>query len=204
MVYKLYGYPESGNCYKVQLLLQQLAITVEWVTIDLLKQENRSPNYLSKNPSGKVPLLEIQPGIFLAESNAILQYLSRGTPLWPSDPLAQAQTLQWLFFEQYSHAPNIAIARYMVRFLDIPANDQSSLAIKHASGYAALNLMEQHLTTSAFLVGDRYTIADISLYAYTHVAHEGAFDLSPYPAINTWLSRVKAQPNYMPMGGCFS
>ncbi|MEO1126273.1 MAG: glutathione S-transferase family protein [Cyanobacteria bacterium J06639_16] len=204
MVYKLYGYPESGNCYKVQLLLQQLAITVEWVTIDLLKQENRSPDYLSKNPSGKVPLLEIQPGIFLAESNAILQYLSRGTPLWPSDPLAQAQTLQWLFFEQYSHAPNIAIARYMVRFLGISPNDQSSLTTKHVSGYAALNLMEQHLTTSVFLVGDRYTIADISLYAYTHVAHEGAFDLSPYPAINTWLSRVKAQPNYMPMGGCFS
>ncbi|WP_215608880.1 glutathione S-transferase family protein [Leptothoe spongobia] len=197
MVYKLYGYPQSGNCYKVQLLLHQLAIPFEWVSVDLLTGEQHTPEYLAKNPAGKLPLLEIQPGQTLPESNAILYYLSQGTNFLPTDLYQQAQVLQWMFFEQYSHTPNVAIARYIVRFLGNPPDHQASLAMKQTAGYAALDVMEQHLQTRTFFVGEHYTIADISLYAYTHVADEGDFDLSNYPAINGWLNRVKSQPNYV-------
>lgn len=197
---KVYGDHNSGNCYKVKLLLTQLAQPFQWVNVDILKQESRTPEYLEKNPNGKIPLLEIEPGIYLAESNAILHYLSEGTPLLPSDRLQHAQVLQWLFFEQYSHEPYIATARYIVRYLGSPPEYAKALAEKRAPGYAALDVMEGHLTSRPFFVGARYTIADIALYAYTHVAQEGGFELSRYESVNAWLERVRNQHDHVPMG----
>ncbi len=196
---KVYGDHNSGNCYKVKLLLTQLAQSFQWVNVDILKQESRTPEYLEKNPNGKIPLLEIEPKVYLAESNAILHYLSEGTPLLPSDRLLHAQVLQWLFFEQYSHEPYIATARYIVRYLGSPPEYAKALAEKRAPGYAALDVMEGHLTSRPFFVGARYTIADIALYAYTHVAHEGGFELSRYKRVNGWLERVRNQPDHVPM-----
>ena len=195
----LYTHPLSGNCYKVRLLLRQLAIPYKSVQIDLLKQEQRQPKFLAKNPQGKVPVLEIETGKFLRESNAILHYLSQGTDLLPTDKLNHALTLQWLFFEQCNHFPSIAKSRYIIRFLGSPPEQQETLATKKVEGYAALDIMENHLANQLFLVGDHYTIADISLYAYTHVAHEGMFDLTEYPNINSWLGRIKSQPNHIAM-----
>lgn len=197
---KVYGDHNSGNCYKVKLLLTQLAQPFEWVNVDILKQESRTPEYLEKNPNGKIPLLEIEPRVYLAESNAILHYLSEGTSLLPSDKLLHAQVLQWLFFEQYSHEPYIATARYIVRYLGSPPEYAKALAEKRAPGYAALDVMEGHLTSRSFFVGARYTIADIALYAYTHVAHEGGFELSRYKSISGWLERVRNQRDHVPMG----
>jgi glutathione S-transferase len=197
---KVYGDHNSGNCYKVKLLLTQLAQPFQWANVDILKHESRTPEYLEKNPNGKIPLLEIEPGIYLAESNAILHYLSAGTPLLPSDRLLHAQVLQWLFFEQYSHEPYIATARYIVRYLGSPPDYAKTLAQRRAPGYAALDVMEGHLATRPFFVGARYTIADIALYACTHVAHEGGFELSRYKSVNAWLERVRNQRDHVPMG----
>lgn len=199
-MYKVYGDDYSGNCYKVKLLLTQLGLPFVWVAIDILKKESRTSEFLAKNANGKIPLLEIEPGTYLAESNAILYYLSDGTDFFPRDRLQRARTLQWLFFEQYSHEPNIATSRYIIRYLGAPEEYKSLLEAKRGPGYAALEVMEQHLTARDFFAGDRYTIADIGLYAYTHVAHEGGFDLANYSAINTWLQRVQAQPNHIAMG----
>ena len=196
---RVYGFNESGNCYKVKLLLKQLCRQFEWVNIDILKKENRTPDFLAKNPHGKVPLLEIETGTFLWESNAILCYLSEGTNLLPNNRLEHAQTLQWLFFEQYSHAPNLAIARYITRYLGAASEYQQTLTAKRELGYVALDVMEKHLTTRQFFLGDRYTIADIALYAYTHVADEGGFDLTNYRFIKTWLELVRTQPNHITM-----
>jgi len=198
-MYKVYGDLYSGNCYKVKLLLVQLEQPFEWVDIDILKQESRTPEFLAKNPNGKIPLLEIEPETYLCESNAILYYLSEGTEFFPSDRLERAQTLQWLFFEQYSHEPNIATSRYIIRYLGAPEEYKPVLEAKRGPGYAALDVMENHLTTQDFFASDRYTIADIGLYAYTHVAHEGGFDLYSYPAINAWLARVKSQAKHVTM-----
>jgi glutathione S-transferase len=197
---KVYGDHNSGNCYKVKLLLTQLAQAFQWVNVDILKQESRTTEYLRKNPNGKIPLLEIEPGVYLAESNAILHYLSEDTPLLPSDRLLHAQVLQWLFFEQYSHEPYIATARYIVRYLGNPPEYVRALAEKRAPGYAALDVMERHLASRTFFVGERYTIADIALYAYTHVAHEGGFELSRHKGVNGWLERVRNQRGHVPMG----
>lgn len=144
-----------------------------------------------------MPLLELPDGEFLPESNAIMHYLADGSPLLPDDRLARAQVLQWLFFEQYSHEPYIAVARYIVRYLGRDGQYASKLQEKMAPGHAALGVMERHLSDRQFFVSERYTIADIGLYAYTHVAHEGDFDLTPYPAIRRWLKRVAAQPGYL-------
>jgi glutathione S-transferase len=197
---KVYGDYNSGNCYKVELLLTQLGQPFEWVEIDILKRESRTPEYLKKNPNGKIPLLEIEPGIYLAESNAILHYLSEGSPLLPTGRLQRAHVLQWLFFEQYSHEPYIATARYIVRYLGSPPQHDKTLAEKRAPGYAALDVMERHLASRSFFVDERYTIADVALYAYTHVAHEGGFDLSSYENVNGWLERVRRQHDHVPMG----
>ena len=196
---KVYGDHNSGNCYKVKLLLTQLGEPFEWVDVDILKKESRTPEFLAKNPNGKIPLLEIEPGVYLAESNAILHYLSEATPLLPSDRLQHAQVLQWLFFEQYSHEPYIATARYIVRYLGNPPEYVERLVEKHAPGYAALNIMENRLAHRSFFAAERYTIADIALYAYTHVAHEGGFDLSRYKNVNGWLERVRNQRDHVPM-----
>src|SRR6266516_1525998 len=175
---RVYGDLQSGNCYKVKLLLAQLGRPHEWVHMDILEKQTRTPAFLSKNPNGQIPLLEIEEGVYLPESDAILNYLAEGTPFLPSERLLRAQVLQWLFFEQYSHEPYIAVARYIIRYLGRPEKFEPKLQEKMGSGYAALEVMEKHLAVRRFFAAERYTIADIGLYAYTHVAHEGGFALS--------------------------
>ena len=199
-MYKVYGDVYSGNCYKVKLVLTQLGLPFQWVPLDVLKQQTRTPEYLAKNPNGKMPVLEIEPGLYLSESNAIMHYLSEGSELLPDHRLERAQVLQWLFFEQYSHEPYIAVARFIIKYLGAPQDQQSRLESTRKPGYAALDVMEKHLTNRRFMVGERYTIADVGLYAYTHVAHEGDFDLSGYAAIREWLKQIQAQPGYISMG----
>jgi glutathione S-transferase len=196
---KVYGDLQSGNCYKVKLLLCQLGLQHQWVDVDILKKETRTPGFLAKNLNGKIPLLQIEEGVHLPESNAILNYLADGTPFLPSERLLRAQVLQWQFFEQYSHEPYIAGARYIVRYLGRPSDYEAKLQDKMEPGYAALGVMEKHLADRRFFVGDRYTIADIALYGYTHVAHEGGFELSRFPAVKAWLERVASQPGHVTM-----
>jgi glutathione S-transferase len=195
---RLYDYLPSGNGYKVRLLLTQLGVQFERIELDIVKGETRTPAFLAKNPNGRIPVLELDDGTCLAESNAIMFYLAEGTSLLPKDRLARAQVLQWLFFEQYSHEPNIATVRFWLH-TEMTDERRTLLPSKRAQGYAALQVMEQHLRTRTFFVGERYTIADIALYAYTNVADEGGFDLTPYPAINAWLARVRAQPRHIPI-----
>jgi len=197
---RVYGEVSSGNCYKLKLLLNQLSIKHEWIPVDILKQETRMPEYLAKNPNGKVPLLEVSNGVYLAESNAILHYLADNTPLLPHGKFQHAQVLQWLFFEQYSHEPYIATSRFIIKLLGRPADKEELLQSKVAPGYKALDVMEKHLSTHSFFVAERYTIADIALYAYTHVAHEGDFDLSNYPKIRNWCQRIKEQAGHVEIG----
>ncbi len=196
-MYKLYDFLPSGNGYKVRLLLTQLQIPFELIELNILNKETRTPEFLQKNPNGKIPLLEIAPDEFISESNAILYYLSQGTEYFPQDKYQQAQVMQWLFFEQYSHEPNIATTRYWISILNKADEYQAQIKQKQQLGYAALNVMEQHLKTHNFLVADKYTIADIGLYAYTHVAEEGRFDLTKFPAILAWFERVQSQPKYI-------
>ena len=198
---KVYGDLQSGNCYKAKLLLAQLGRPHEWVHVNILEKETRTPAFLSKNPNGKIPLLEIEEGVYLPESDAILHYLAEGTPFLPSERLLRAQVLQWLFFEQYSHEPYIAVARYIIRYLGRPEEYEPKLQEKIGPGYAALEVMERHLAGRRFFAAERYTIADIGLYAYTHVAHEGGFELSRFPAVKAWLERVKNQPGHITMSG---
>lgn len=199
-MYRLYDYPPSGNGYKVRLLLSQLQAPFEYVSLDILEGDTRTDAYLVKNPNGKIPLLEVESGQYLAESNAILMYLGQGTNFVPSHPWQQALMLQWLFFEQYSHEPNIATPRFWLTHLK-SLNDyqKAALPYKQEQGYAALDVMEAHLSSQEFFVAQCYTVADIALYAYTHVAGEGGFDLSRYPAIGRWLKRVQEQPGHIPI-----
>lgn len=191
---RLYDFLPSGNGYKVRLLLSQLDIPFERVELNILKGETRTPEFLSKNPNGRIPVLETQPGQFLAESNAILFYLSQATQFLPNDHFLRSQVLQWLFFEQYSHEPYIATSRFWISILGKSEDYQDALEQKRTLGYAALTVMENYLKSRTFFVGEHYTIADIALFAYTHVAFEGGFDLTNFSAINNWLERVKSQP----------
>lgn len=197
--YRLYEFPGSGNCYKVQLLLTLLDRPFERIGVDMLHGGTRTDAFLAKNPNGKVPVLEIEPGEYLPESNAALWYLAEGSDYLPSDPLQRARVLQWMFFEQYSHEPNIATVRFWVKYLGRPDSYAGRIARRTEAGYAALSVMEGHLRERRFFVADRYTIADIALYAYTHVADEGGYDLAPYPAVRAWLARVTGQPGHVPM-----
>jgi glutathione S-transferase len=194
----LYNSPVSGNCYKVRLLLAHLGLAYETVEMSVVDRSNRAEVLGELNPGLRVPTLVLEDGRPLAESNAILWYLGDGTAYVPTDPYERAQVLQWCFFEQYSHEPYIAVARFWLAYSDTPGkfdNEQRARALK--GGYAALDAMEGHLAERTFLVGDKYSVADISLYAYTHVAHEGEFELAPYPAIRAWLDRVQAQPGHV-------
>jgi glutathione S-transferase len=195
----LYNSQVSGNCYKVRLLLAQLGLPYERREVDVVNRANRAELLGDKNPALRVPVLELHDGRCLAESNAILWYLADGTPYLPEDDFERAQVLQWLFFEQYSHEPYIAVARFWVTILGQPERYAAELEAKRAGGYAALDAMERQLSGGRFLVGDRYSIADIALYAYTHVADEGGFDLGPYAALGAWLDRVAAQPGHVPI-----
>ena len=196
---KIYGNTQSGNCYKVQLVCQLLNIDHQWIDVDILAGDTKSDDFLKKNPNGKIPLLELDSGETLSESNAIINYLAFGSDLYPNDRLAQARVLQWQFFEQYSHEPFIAVARFINKYLGLPADKADEYAAKQTGGHKALQVMEQQLAETPFLAGEKVTTADISLYAYTHVADEGGFELEAYPAIRAWLDRVAALPNFRPM-----
>ena len=198
-MYTVYGDYRSGNCYKLKLLLNLLGLPYQWVAVDILKGEARTAAFLAKNPNGKIPLLELADGTHLWESNAILNYLAEGSALLPSERLQRARVLQWQFFEQYSHEPAVAVARFIQLYQGMPAARQAEYEQCHKAGYKALQVMEQQLQGTAFLCGETYSIADIALYAYTHVAHEGGFDLSGFPAIQAWLQRVASQPGHVPM-----
>jgi glutathione S-transferase len=195
---KLYDFLESGNGYKVRLLLTQLGVAFERIEVDITRGESRTAEFLALNPNGRIPTLELQNGSCLAESNAIQWYLADGTKFLPGDPLERAQVLQWMFFEQYSHEPFIAVVRFWVHQGQDLGREQE-VEERRKRGYDALAVMEGQLSERHFFVGERYSIADIALYAYTHVAHEGGFDLSPYPAVRRWLDRVAAQPNHIPI-----
>jgi glutathione S-transferase len=196
---KVYGMSSSGNCFKVRLLLEQLQLPYDWVEIDTRSGITRQSDFLSRNPNGRVPTLEYAPGRYLAESNAILAYLAEDTPLWPPLRIERALVLQWMFFEQYSHEPYIAVARYICTMLPADHERRADLPRLRERGEAALAVMQQQLARGEFLVANRYSIADIALYAYTHVAADAGFDLGRYPAVLAWLERVRAQPRYIAM-----
>jgi glutathione S-transferase len=199
-MYTLYSMRRSGNCYKVRLALAQLGTDYDLVEVDILKGESHTPEFLAMNPNGQVPLLQVAPGKYLPESNAILWFLADGTPLLSNDPIERAATLQWMFFEQHALEPNLGAAWFWLVLVKGGRELQS-----HAfedwmeEGYAALGSMEKHLSRQSFLADDRYSIADIALYAYTHLAHECDFDLRQFPAIRDWLDRVEGQPGHVAM-----
>jgi glutathione S-transferase len=194
----LYNSQDSGNCYKVRLLLSHLGLAYDRREVDVVDRSNRAALLGDLNPGLRVPTLVLDDGRPLAESNAILFHFAQDTEYLPEDRYEVAQVLQWLFFEQYSHEPYIAVVRFWVHVSGSPPAGPEVEA-KRRSGYAALDAMERHLVKRTFLVGERYTIADIALYAYTHVAPEGGFDLGAHPAIRAWLDRVAAQPRHVPI-----
>jgi glutathione S-transferase len=198
-MYRVFGMSSSGNCHKVRLVLENLRLAYEWVEIDTLKDETRTATFLEMNPNGRVPTLQVEPHVYLAESDAILYYLAEGSRLWPAGRLPRAQILQWMFFEQYSHEPYIAVARYVRAFLPPDSPRRADLPRLHERGYQALDVMEKHLAGRDFFVGEAYSIADIALFAYTNPAADGGFDLTRYKCINAWLARVKVQPGYVEM-----
>jgi len=198
--YRLYDYLPSGNGYKVRLVLCQLGLPYELVELDIKHGATRTPEFLAKNPNGRIPLLEIPGRGYLAESHAIIWYLAEGSALVPADPLDRARMWQWMCFEQYSLEPNIGTARFWIASLGkSEAELGEKLEEKRRNGHAALAVLEQGLTGHEFLVGNRYSLADVALYAYTHVAPEGGFALDAYPAIRTWCARVAAQPGHVPI-----
>ena len=196
---RVHGMSTSGNCHKVRMVVEALKMPYEWTEIDTVRGDTRTAQFLAMNPNGKAPTLEIEPGKYLPESNAILFYLAEGTPLLPGDRFGRAQVLQWLFFEQYSHEPYIAVARFLRKFHPDPGSQRPLADSKMNGGYRALEVMEGTLKDSPFFVGGRYSIADIALYAYTHVAHDGGFDLARFPAVRAWIARVQLQPGYVGM-----
>lgn len=196
---RLHDYLFSGNGYKVRLLLTQLGTPFERIDYDIDRGATRTPAFLRINPNGRVPVLELEDGRFLAESDAILVYLAEGTPYLPEDRYERALVLQWLFFEQYSHEPNIATLRYWLTHRLLDDERRAMVDSKRRQGCAALGVMERHLGSHRYFVGERYSIADIALYAYTHVAEEGGFDLGPYAAVRRWLDRVAREPRHIPI-----
>jgi glutathione S-transferase len=196
---KFYGDSRSGNCYKLKLLCSEMSIGYEWQEVDILAGETRTPAFLALHANGKIPLLALPDGRHLAESNAILYYLADGSEFFSGGTYARAQVLQWMFFEQYSHEPNIATSRFIIQYLGNPPEKRRALEEKQVAGYKALDVMERTLVDCKFVCGNKFTIADIALFAYTHVAHEGGFKLEPYPAIQAWIERIRARPNFLEM-----
>jgi glutathione S-transferase len=196
----LYSMQRSGNSYKVRLALAQLGLPYRLEEIDILKGESRTPEFLAMNPSGQVPLLEVEPGRFVAESNAILWHLASGTPLRPTDRIDRAGALQWMFFEQHSLEPNIGQAYFWLALVKGGRElQQHAFEEWMEGGYRALGVMEKHLRDHRYFVAGRYTVADIALYAYTHVAHQCDYDLAGYPAVRAWLERVASEPGHVGM-----
>jgi glutathione S-transferase len=199
-MYTVYGDHLSGNCYKIKLMLHLLGREYRWQPVDILKGETQTAAFLAMNPNGKVPVLELEDRTCLWESNAILNFLADGSPFLPTEPRLRTQVLQWQFFEQYSHEPYVAVARFIQFYQHMPAERLEEYQRCHKGGYKALRVMEKQLQGTPYLVGEHCSIADITLYAYTHVAHEGGFDLTPFPAIGAWLQRIASLPGYTPMG----
>jgi len=197
--YTIYGMKESGNCYKIKLLMHQLDLDYNWREVDIFKGESKTDAYLSMNPVGEVPIMQLPDGGYLAQSNAILYYLAKDTPYFNSDRRLGAEILQWMFFEQYTHEPYIAVARKIKKLLPPGHPDNEKMPALEKGGYHALNVMQQHLSKNDFFVNNKYSVADISLYAYTHVAEEGGFVLDDYPSILRWLEDVKSQAGYVEM-----
>jgi glutathione S-transferase len=176
-----------------------MGVDYDWEEVDIIAGDMRTPRFLAMNANGKIPLLALPDGRYLPESNAILFYLADGSEFFAGDAYARAEILQWMFFEQYSHEPNIATSRFIIKYLGNPADRQSGLEEKKIGGYKALEIMEQQLRRHAFIAGDNYNIADIALFAYTHVADEGGFKLDDYAAIREWITTIKGRPNFVPM-----
>lgn len=195
----LYEFSSSGNCYKLRLAMAQLGIAFRRIEKDITRGETRTADFLAINPNGRIPVLVTPEGKVLPESNAALWYLARESQFMPKDAFQQAQVLQWMFFEQYNHEPNIATSRYWIHVLGEREKYAEALAEKQQKGHEALRVMDAHLADHDFFAGESYSIADIALYAYTHVAEQGGFSLKAYPAIGSWLNRVAEQPGYVPM-----
>lgn len=196
---KAYGDSVSGNCYKVQMVFNILKIEHQWIEMSIIDGDTQAAAYLAKNPTGKIPLIEFDDGRVLTESNAIMGYLAASSVLIPTDEFCKAKMYQWLFFEQYSHEPYIAVARYIQLYLGLPDDRLAEYHSLHAKGYKALSVMESSLSQQPFLCGEQFTLADIALYAYTHVAHQGGFDLVEYPHIRGWLTRIAQIPGFVAM-----
>ena len=197
----VYGYSVSGNCHKLRLLLEQLGRAYRWIETDSSQGGTRTPEYLAKNPNGKVPMLELDDGRILVESNAILHYLAEGSRYLPDDAWQRAQALSWMFFEQYSHEPYIAVARFIRGWIPLDSPRRADLPRLIERGEQALAVMERHLQSNDWFTGPDYGIADIALFAYTAVADQGGFVLSEYPAVSAWLARVRATPGFVEMPG---
>ncbi|MCF6225590.1 MAG: glutathione S-transferase family protein [Xanthomonadales bacterium] len=198
-MYKVYGDMLSGNCYKIKLIMNFLEIEHEWIHIDILTSETHMDSFRMMNPNARIPVLKINEGKYLWESNAILNYLAQDTIYLPTDRYEKSIALQWQFFEQYSHEPYIATARYIKKYLGLPKNREGEYLSKQEGGHKALSLMEEQLKKSKFFLGDKPTIADICLYAYTHVAEEGGFSLAEYRNIQRWFSDFVLIPGYVKM-----
>ncbi|WP_299267003.1 glutathione S-transferase family protein [uncultured Psychrosphaera sp.] len=196
---KIYGDRQSGNCYKVQLICDLLGLSYEWIDIDILAGDTKDLAFLAKNPLGKIPLLELDDGRCLSESNAIVNYLAAHTDYLPSTPYELAKVQQWQFFEQYSHEPFIAVARFINKYLGLPDDKKEEYAAKQVGGHKALKTMEAELQESHFITGEQVTTADVCLYAYTHVAEDGGFNLSQYPAIQNWLTQMEELEGFTAM-----
>ena len=196
---KIYGDVASGNCYKIKLTMALLSKPYEWIHVDILKGETQDPKFVALSPNAKIPVLELTTGEVLSESNAIINYLAHDSDFIPDDPFKLAKMQQWQFFEQYSHEPYIAVARYIEKYLGLPQARLEEYKSKQTGGYKALDVMEKQLAETKYLVDNTITVADISLYAYTHVCHEGGFSLSNYPEIVQWIKRIQALPKYISM-----
>lgn len=195
----VYGDIKSGNCYKVALLFSHLGIDYDWCEILVVNGETRTPEFLALNPAAQIPVVVLDNNEVLTQSNAILNFFSDESALMPTDSLDRFRVQEWQFYEQYNHEPTIAVRRFINKFLGMPSERQAEYDSKEEPGYRALGVMETRLAKHQFLVGNSYTVADISLYAYTHVADEGGFDLSRFPGICNWLERVRQQPGYFSM-----
>ena len=196
---KIFGDSRSGNCYKIKLLAALLEIQHKWIHVDILEGGTQTPEFLNKNPNGKIPVVELADGRCLSESNAIINFLASGSALVSSDPYEYAKVQQWQFFEQYSHEPFIAVARFIAKYLALPDDRRAEYESKQEGGHKALRIMEEQLQQTPYLTGGQLSTADISLYTYTHVAGEGAFDLQSYPAVRQWLNLIQSEPKYVAM-----
>ena len=196
---KIFGDSRSGNCYKIKLLAALLEIQHEWIHVDILEGGTQTPEFLNKNPNGKIPVVELADGRCLSESNAIINFLASGSALVSSDPYEYAKVQQWQFFEQYSHEPFIAVARFIAKYLGLPDDRRAEYESKQEGGHKGLRIMEEQLQQTPYLTGGQLSTADISLYAYTHVAGEGGFDLQNYPAVRQWLNLIQSEPKYVAM-----